>query len=80
MSQAVNVLCLVYIELVGFKTKSGGLIKGITAGVLYVLLAFLIFALFEKFDGVKFNYFDLLFGVLAGAFSGIIKVNVKQKN
>ena len=45
-----------------------------------MLLAFLIFALFEKFDGVKFNYFDLLFGVLAGAFSGIIKVNIKQKN
>jgi len=29
---------------------------------------------------VKFNYFDLLFGVLAGAFLGIIKVNIKQKN
>ena len=80
LNTIAKILAIIFGVLVGFKTKSGGLIKGITAGVLYVLLAFLIFALFEKFDGVKFNYFDLLFGVLAGAFSGIIKVNVKQKN
>lgn len=80
LNTVAKILAIIFGVLVGFKTKSGGLIKGITAGVLYVLIAFLIFALFEKFDGVKFNYFDLLFGVLAGAFSGIIKVNVKQKN
>lgn len=80
LNTVAKILAIIFGVLVGFKTKSGGLIKGITAGVLYVLLAFLIFAFFEKFDGVKFNYFDLLFGVLAGAFSGIIKVNIKQKN
>ncbi|UKI52573.1 MAG: YrzE family protein [Clostridium sp.] len=68
LNTVAKILAIIFGVLVGFKTKSGGLIKGITAGVLYVLLAFLIFALFEKFDGVKFNYFDLLFGVLAGAF------------
>ncbi len=76
----IKIFAIFFGVLTGFRSKTFGLIKGITAGVLYVLLAFLIFALFEKFDGVKFNYFDLLSAVFAGAISGIIKVNLKQRN
>lgn len=64
--------------LIGIKDRKSGLIKGLLAGLLYIVLSFLIFALLDGgFANAKFSVFDLLLGAVAGIISGVIKVNLK---
>ena len=64
-----------------FAVKSGkGLIKGAFIGILSTLLTYMIFSLMESsvcFDGVFI--LDLVFGLIVGAISGIISVNLKKE-
>lgn len=79
VNSIIKTLAVLFGVLKGFKGNDKGLIKGLITGILYVLLVFFIFAACEKFDGVKFNYFDLLTGAAAGGISDVIKVNLKKK-
>lgn len=65
--------------LIGFKNKQNGILKGVIAGLVYMLLTFFIFAALNAFKDVKFSWIDLITLPVAGALSGIVAVNVKSK-
>ena len=56
-----------------------GLWKGITTGILGILVTFLVFALISGSIALGFSFvWDILFGVLVGGLSGIVAVNLKK--
>lgn len=58
--------------------ENKGLIKGIITGLFYTVLLYVIFTIFgENAFGIGF-LLDLVFGVIAGAVSGIISVNLRK--
>ena len=65
--------------LIGFKNKQNGILKGVIAGLVYMLLTFFIFAALNAFKDVKFSWIDLITLPVAGALSGIVAVNIKSK-
>ncbi|MBQ9734653.1 MAG: TIGR04086 family membrane protein [Clostridia bacterium] len=57
-----------------------GLIRGMLIGVLSTVITHLLFALFGGQANFDYHFFlDVLFGLILGAISGIIVVNVKGK-
>ena len=63
-----------------FSIKEGkGLIKGLVIGVLATFITYLVFSLIggEKFFTLSL-LFDLVFGLIAGALSGMLTVNVRR--
>lgn len=61
------------------KHKSNGLLNGVLIGLVFTVLAFLVFSLLDggfSFDGTFFN--DLIFGSIIGGICGIICVNLKK--
>lgn len=74
----VSVLIGVFIGLK--KVKEMGLISGFCVGVLYTILAFIVFSILNggfTFERTLIN--DLIFGGIAGAIAGIISINLKKK-
>lgn len=62
------------------KNKSKGILNGLVIGIVYTLLAFIIFSALSKnfsFDKSLFN--DLIFDCIAGIICGVIAVNLKSK-
>lgn len=62
------------------KVNQMGLINGLLIGLLYTLLAFLVFSILDgnfEFDRTLVN--DLLFGGIIGGICGIISVNFRKK-
>lgn len=62
------------------KVKEMGLITGFIIGVLFTLLAFVVFSLLNGgfcFETSLIN--DILFGGIAGGIAGIVAVNFKKK-
>lgn len=76
---AIKILSVLLGVLIGFKQPRNGILKGASAGLIFMLLTFLIFASLNAFKDVKFNWIDLLSLPVAGAIAGIIAVNVKRK-
>lgn len=74
----VSVLVGAYIGMKGCKEM--GLITGFFIGLLYTLLAFVVFSLLNgafNFNSSLIN--DLIFGGIAGGISGILAVNFRKK-
>lgn len=62
------------------KATEMGLITGFSIGILYTILAFVVFSILNGgfvFERTIIN--DLIFGGIAGAVAGIIAVNFKKK-
>ena len=55
---------------------SKGFIKGISTGILYMVLGFLIYSLFEQAPSWQVMLSDTGMGALAGALGGILRVNL----
>ena len=80
VNQAIKVVSLLLGALVGIREKKQGVFKGAICGLLYTLLSILIFGLIS--NNVRFNVvslIDVALGIVIGAISGIIAVNVGKK-
>lgn len=64
---------------VGFKSASGGAVKGALTGLLYMLLCVFVFAVADGFKSANFNFADLLTTVITGIIAGIISVNIPRR-
>ena len=77
INQVIKMVSIFIGCLVGFKSnKYNGFLKGLAVGVVYTVLAYLIFSLLS----FSFNFniafiFDILCAMLIGGISGIIVVN-----
>lgn len=74
--KGVSILCSCLLCL---KTPSGGWVKGIIIGLLYIALAYVLFSLLNGkfvFDLSLVN--DLAIGSVSGLISGIISVNIRK--
>ena len=65
--------------MIMFKDNKNGILKGLIAGAVFMLLSFLIFNAMDGFKSVNFNWIDLIFIPAGGAISGIIKVNIPSR-
>ena len=77
INQAIKVISIFLGCTLGFKMKKGGILKGAIVGILYSVFIILIFGLIEK--SLTFNVSSLIdvgLGLVLGAISGIIAVNV----
>ena len=71
---SVLVACLICI-----RTPSNGWIKGIVSGLLYIILAFVIFSLLSgKFEFGLNILNDVVIGAVSGMISGIIAVSIRK--
>lgn len=81
INQAIKIVSILFGVFVGFKNvKEMGLITGFLVGIIYTILAFLIFSLSNGgicFETSLIN--DLLFGGIAGGIAGVVAVNFKKK-
>lgn len=63
-----------------FFNKNKGFIKGFLIGIIYTILAYLIFSILAgKFSFTLTSLTDMLFGGIIGGLSGIIVVNLKNR-
>ena len=77
--KAISILIGVFFALK--KDKQKGLIKGLMIGLVYTLLAFVVFSILNGSFGIdKSLLTDVLFGAIMGAICGIIAVNLKGRN
>lgn len=76
---AIKILSLLAGVLLAFKNPKNGLVKGAISGLLYMLFTFLIFSALNGFKDVTFSWIDLITLPVAGAISGIIKVNLNSR-
>ncbi len=77
--KAASVLLGVFIGLK--KEKEMGLVSGLLIGLIYTVVAFLVFSILDGcfvFDRTLLN--DILFGGITGAICGIICVNIKKSS
>lgn len=80
INQIIKVASILFGCIIGLK-KNGkfGLYKGIVVGLLYSILAFLIFSILnQEFVFNASIVFDTLFGGIVGGICGIIVVNSKN--
>lgn len=61
------------------KHKTNGLLSGLLIGLLFTIIAFLVFSLLDGAFAIDRTFFnDLIFGSIIGAICGIICVNLKK--
>lgn len=61
---------------IAIKGKSKGLLKGMAFGVIYILLAFIVFSMLANTFSIGLNtLLDVAFASLLGGIVGIVKVN-----
>ena len=62
------------------KTKEKGLLTGLFVGLVYTVIAFIVFSILNgQFSFEKSLFNDILFGTIGGAICGVISVNTKSK-
>ena len=77
--KALSILSGVFFALK--KDKNKGLVKGLAIGLVYTLVAVVVFSILNgSFTVDKSLLTDILFGGIMGAICGIIAVNLKGKN
>lgn len=74
--KAIAVFCGCFFAL----KESNGLARGAVVGVLFTVDIYLIFTLISGGLSVTEFWADAAFGLIVGAISGIVSVNVKAKN
>lgn len=82
INQVIKVFSILIGVILGAKINpSKGLKMGFFTGVLYSILAYLIFSLLSmSFSFDMTNIIDLVFAGLIGAISGVFAVNISSKN
>lgn len=78
INYVIKILSVVFGCIIGIKCPENGILKGTISALIYVGLTVLIFAAFLAFKGVNVNWLDFVFLPIAGAISGVIKVNIKK--
>lgn len=81
INQVIKVLSILFAcFVVGKKVKNGGIFVGLFTGLLYTILAFVIFSILDgnfAFNLSTLN--DITFGGIIGIFAGIIGINLRNK-
>lgn len=81
INQVIKIVSILIGTFYGLKKcNEMGLITGFFIGILYTVLAFVVFSILNgafSFDRSLIN--DLIFGGIAGAIAGIIAVNMRKK-
>lgn len=80
INEAIKIISILAGCFIGFKEQRSGAFKGAITGLLYTLLSILIFGIISH--SVKINalsLIDIALGIVAGAISGILTVNLKKK-
>ncbi len=81
INQVIKGVSVLVSTLICFKLPKGGYIRGIIFGLLYVLLTYIVFSLFNgSFNGGLSLINDITFGAVTGLISGIIAVNLRNKH
>ena len=77
----IKIVSVLIGTLLGFKRGgSGGWLKGLIAGLLYVFTSFLVFASISgNFSLGDLSWLDVLTGAVVGLICGVIAVNAKKK-
>lgn len=79
LNQVIKVVALFVGVLLGFRSGRWGLLLGALTGLLFTLTSFGIFSLISgDLDFEQITIFDFLLGLVAGAASGILVVNLKS--
>ena len=79
INQVIKGLSILVACLICIKTPSNGWIKGIISGLLYIILAFVIFSLLSgKFEFGLNILNDVAIGAVSGMLSGIIAVSIRK--
>ena len=81
INQIIKIASIVIGAYIGMKNcREMGLITGFFVGILYTILAFVIFSLLNGgFDFKSSLINDLIFGGIAGGISGILAVNFRKR-
>ncbi|GHV01880.1 hypothetical protein FACS1894211_12370 [Clostridia bacterium] len=79
INQVIKGISLFIGALIAFKDRRNGWLKGLIFGIVYIILAFLIFSL----AAMSFTFdlsilWDILFGAGMGLICGVIVVNIKK--
>ncbi len=73
---AIKAISVIIGTILAVNDKSKGLFKGFAFGIIYILVAFIIFSLLAGGFSAEIGFgLDLLFGGLLGGIVGIVKVN-----
>ena len=81
INQIIKVLSILFAcFVVGKKIKKGGIFVGLFTGMLYTLVAFVIFSILDGSFNLGLNTLnDLTFGGIIGIISGILCINIRNK-
>ena len=73
---SILVGCFVF----GKKVNTKGYLWGAVIGVLFTILAFIVFSILDGSFSLNLNFLtDLVFGAIMGAFAGIICISLRKK-
>lgn len=73
---SILVGCFVF----GKKVNTKGYLWGAVIGVLFTILAFIVFSILDGSFSINLNFLtDLVFGAIMGAFAGIICISLRKK-
>lgn len=82
VNQVIKGLSVFFGVFIGLKKeKEMGLVSGLLIGLIYTMVAFLVFSILDGnfvFDRTLLN--DIIFGGIMGAICGIICVNIKKSS
>ena len=77
--KAISIMIGTFITLK--KDNEKGMFKGLIIGIIYTLLAFLVFSILNgSFNFDKSLLTDVIFAGVTGAICGVITINIKKKN
>ena len=81
VNQIIKVLSILFsCFVVGKKVKKGGVFVGLFTGILYTILAFIIFSILDGEFQFGLNVLnDITFGGIIGIISGILCINLRNK-
>lgn len=82
INQIIKIVSIFFGVFLTFNSynKNKGFIKGFLIGIIYTILAYLIFSILAgKFSFTLTSLTDMLFGGIIGGLSGIIVVNLKNR-
>ena len=79
-NQGIKIISMLVGTLVGFRRGgAAGWLKGLIAGILYVLCSFLVFSLISgALSWADLSWIDFVTGAAVGVICGVIAVNLKK--